>query len=295
VDAGLTSPAPVAAIERATLRWSRGGLMEAVRATARTARRMDLLALAGIALLLGVWWLIAAIDGDPHRFPTPWATIGRMIDSFGSDRELRSYRLPSDGLGGNALFSTVNVLIGASCGCVLGMVIGLVSARSWLVRAALNPVLTAIGVVPVIIAMPFFFVWFGTGRIVAWLFVMIYSLLIVALYSQRAVENLDPVYERSARVSGASRSSLIRHVLLPGTLPEVLAGIRIALAGAWGFEALAELIAVPQGLGQTIEAYNSFADVQGMLAAVLLLCLIAVGVDALAVAGIRLATNWRER
>ena len=218
-----------------------------------------------------------------------------MANSFGSDRELRSYRLPSDGLGGNALFSTINVLIGAGLGCVLGVIIGLLSARSWLVRSALNPVLTAIGVVPVIIAMPFFFVWFGTGRIVAWLFVLIYSVLVVAIYSQRAVENLDPVYERSARVAGASRASLLRHVLLPGTLPEVLGGIRIALAGAWGFEALAELIAVPQGIGQTIEAYNSFLDVPGMLAAILLLCLIAVGIDTLAVAGIRLATNWRER
>jgi ABC-type nitrate/sulfonate/bicarbonate transport system permease component len=259
------------------------------------ARRLDPLAALGVLALFLVWWLVSALIGNPNRLPAPGGVISRMVDSLGFDRQLMAYRLSATGLASNAVFTTVNVFVGAAAGCLIGIAAGLLAARSWLVRAALNPLLTAVGVVPVIIAMPFFFVWFGTGRGVAWLFVAVYSSLIVALYSQRAVDNLDPIYERAAEVAGASHRSLLRDVLLPGTLPEVLAGIRIALAGAWGLEALAELIAVPKGLGQVIEAFNSQVDIQGMLAAVLLLCLIAVAVDALSVAAIHRVTDWRDR
>jgi ABC-type nitrate/sulfonate/bicarbonate transport system permease component len=284
-----------AALAGGSLRLLRMRGVAALRPLGRRARRLDPLSALGVLALFAVWWLAAALIGNPTRVPAPDAVVARMVNSLGFDRELMAYRLAATGLAENAVFTAVNVFIGAAAGCLIGITVGLISARSWFVRAAVNPLLTAIGVVPVIIAMPFFFVWFGTGRVVACLFVAVYSSLIVAVYSQRAVDNLDPIYERAADVAGASRRSLLRDVLLPGTLPEVLGGIRIALAGAWGLEALAELIAVPQGLGQVIEAFNTQVDIQGMLAAVLLLCLLAVAVDKLWVAAIRRVTDWRDR
>ncbi len=283
------------ALGEGRLRLPRTRLGAALSMIARTTRRRDPLSVLGVIALFAVWWLASVLSANAIRVPGPDAVASRILSSLDFDRQLLAYRLQSTGLAANAVFTTVNVFIGAAAGCLIGITSGLISARSWFVRAALNPLLTAIGVVPVIIAMPFFFVWFGTGRIVTWLFVALYSSLVVAIYSQRAVDNLDPIFERAADVAGADRRSVLRDVLLPGTLPEVLAGIRIAVAGAWGLEALAELIAVPQGLGQVIEAFNSQVDIQGMLAAVLLLCLIAVAVDALAVAAIRRVTDWRER
>ena len=66
--------------------------------------------------------------------------------------------------------------------------------------------------------------------------------------------NLDPIYEAAARTLGAKPRDILIDVYLNGTLPEVFGGIRIALAGAWGLEAISELLGAPDGMGKVISA-----------------------------------------
>ena len=77
----------------------------------------------------------------------------------------------------------------------------------------------------------------------------------------------------------------MRDILLPGTVPAVLGGVRIALAGAWGLEAIAELLGAQEGIGKVVEVLAGATDVEGIFAALLLLGLVAVACDALAAYG----------
>jgi ABC-type nitrate/sulfonate/bicarbonate transport system permease component len=82
-------------------------------------------------------------------------------------------------------------------------------------------------------------------------------------------------------------------VYLRGTLPEVFGGIRIALAGAWGLEAVAELLGAPNGIGRAIQALATSMDVSSIIAAIFSLAIVAVGFDALVAGVFGFITRWR--
>lgn len=65
-------------------------------------------------------------------------------------------------------------------------------------------------------------------------------------------------------------------------MPQILGGIRIALAGAWGLEAIAELLGAQYGIGKIVQVLAGATDVEGIFAALLVLGLAAVIFDALA-------------
>ena len=64
---------------------------------------------------------------------------------------------------------------------------------------------------------------------------------------------------------------MLRDILIPGTVPEILGGFRIALAGAWGLEAVAELLGSQSGIGKVLEVLAGATDPQGIIATLLVL------------------------
>jgi ABC-type nitrate/sulfonate/bicarbonate transport system permease component len=141
---------------------------------------------------------------------------------------------------------------------------------------------------------PFFLVWFGVGQLAGFMLVLMYTTVLIFIFSQRSVLNLDPVYENNAQSLGADKKRVIRDVLVPSTVPEVLGGLRIALAGAWGLEAVAELLGSDRGLGVVIRVLASGQlEITGVLAALLLLGGVAVVVDGLLVMIVRRLLRWR--
>ena len=81
-------------------------------------------------------------------------------------------------------------------------------------------------------------------------------------------------------------------MLLPGTVPQILGGVRIALAGCWGLQAIAELLGSQYGIGKIIEVLAGATDVQGIFAALLVLGVVAVACDALAAFAIARIAAW---
>jgi ABC-type nitrate/sulfonate/bicarbonate transport system permease component len=214
-----------------------------------------------------------------------------LTDFLGAP-QLAFYGLSNTGLLDSMLYTASNVLIAAALGSIIGSLLGLVTARFHLVRAITDPVILTAGTVPILVTAPFFLIWFGTGRLSSMLLVTIYVAVILYIYAQRAADNLDPVYENSARTLGATDARLVRNVLIPAVVPEILGGVRIALAGCWGLEAIAELLGAQYGIGKIVQVLAGSADIEGIFAALLLLGLVAVLVDALAASLISRATSW---
>jgi ABC-type nitrate/sulfonate/bicarbonate transport system permease component len=84
----------------------------------------------------------------------------------------------------------------------------------------------------------------------------------------------------------------VRDILIPATVPEILGGLRIALAGAWGLEAVAELLGSQSGIGKVLEVLAGATDPQGIMATLLMLGLTAIIVDALAAFAVARTTKW---
>lgn len=261
-----------------------------IRPVLRTLQ-FDALGAVGLILMIGLWWMLTFIVA-PSSLPTPVAVFHRVVDDFAVADMLAYYGLPETGLFGSMVYTAINVFIAVGAGGILGTVLGLLTARVPVARAIFDPLLNTVGTIPILVMAPFFLIWFGTGRWSAVLLVTTYVLVILYLFAQRSAENLDPVYEDSARTFGARTGDIIHDILVPGTLPQVLGGIRIALAGAWGLEAIAELLGAQRGIGKIIEVLSGSLDVEGIFAALLFLGIVAVVSDLIAGAIVGYITRW---
>lgn len=247
--------------------------------------------LIGFALALGIWWALTFVISRT-ALPPPDAVLIRIIDDFFIADMLRYYGLPETGLLDSLVYSATNVFLSVFFGGILGTVLGLFTARVDVARAVLDPILTTIGTIPILVLAPFFLIWFGTGRWSALLLITIYVIVILYIYAQRAADNLDPVYENSALTFGAGTIGILKDILVPGTLPQILGGLRIALAGAWGLEAIAELLGAQKGIGKIIEVLAGSLDNEGIFACLAVLGAAALFADALMGAVVRYITRW---
>ncbi len=162
-----------------------------------------------------------------------------------------------------------------------------------LLRLFVDPIVLVLGTVPVLVAAPLFLLWFGVVPFTQVLLVAFYSAVMMVLFSQRAAENINPVYERWAMTFGAGPPTRIRHILIPGTVPEIIGGLRITLASAWGLEIFAEILGAPSGMGQAIKAFTNLNNVSGLLACVVIVAALYSHLVALASCHGRASTNLR--
>ncbi len=263
-----------------------------LQALPRTLAALDPLRLVGAVLFIGFWEL-ASVFVSPIILPSPFSVLRRAATDFWSAPALSYYGVEDPSLAANLAYTAENVAIAAMVGAMVGVTLGLLSARVWFVRAAMDPVMMTAGTVPILIAAPFLLIWFGVGRASAVSLVAFYIVVILYVSAQRAALNLDPIYENYALTLGGRRGRMLRDILIPGTVPEILGGFRIALAGSWGLEAVSELLGSQSGIGKVLEVLAGATDPQGILATLLVLGSAAILVDALAAALIARFAEWR--
>jgi ABC-type nitrate/sulfonate/bicarbonate transport system permease component len=246
---------------------------------------------AGIALFFAVWWE-AASQLPRSRLVTPLEAGRDLWANFLYSPRLSVFGLGKVGYGSLLVYTVGNVLTGLVIGGAIGILIGIASARLRLLRVFVDPVVLVLGTVPVLVAAPLFLLWFGVVPFTQVLLVAFYSSIMMVLFSQRAAENIDPVYERWAMTFGAGLPVRIRHILIPGTVPEIVGGLRITLASAWGLEVFAEILGAPSGMGQAIKALTNLNNVSGLLACVVVVAVTAIVTDLLLIALARRVAAW---
>jgi ABC-type nitrate/sulfonate/bicarbonate transport system permease component len=252
----------------------------------RVASSIDPLGLLGLVFLVLIWQLTTAVL-PPSSLPAPWRVVERIGHDFIRAEELSFYGLADTGLLDSMIYTATNVLIAVALGSVTGTLAGLVAARFHLVRAVLDPIVMTTGTVPILVLAPFFLIWFGVDRMSALLLVAIYVGVILYVFAQRAADN-----EESAYTLGATRRRVVWDILIPATVPQILGGIRIALAGAWGLEAIAELLGAQYGIGKIVQVLAGATDMEGIFAALVVLGLVAVVFDALAGFAVSRIAAW---
>jgi ABC-type nitrate/sulfonate/bicarbonate transport system permease component len=245
----------------------------------------------GVALFFGVWWE-AASQLPRSRLVTPLEAGYDIWTNFLYSPRLSVFGLGKVGYGSLLLYTVGNVLTGLVIGGAIGILLGIASARLRVLRVFIDPVVLVLGTVPVLVAAPLFLLWFGVVPFTQVLLVAFYSAIMMVLFSQRAAENIDPVYERWAMTFGAGLGVRIRHILIPGTVPEIVGGLRITLASAWGLEVFAEILGAPSGMGQAIKALTNLNNVSGLLACVVIVAVTAIVTDILLLGLARRVAAW---
>lgn len=236
----------------------------------------------GLLLFVGVWELLVTTGViDPFFLPSPSQILHRMVQlSSGPDAVLWH----------DIQMSATRVLTGFLLSAAVGVPCGLIMGVNPTIRAALNPIVSIIRPLPALSWIPLSMLWLGIDEQQKYAIVFMGCFASVLVYTTDATMRVDTTLSLAARNLGASRFQVLRYVILPGALPNILSGLKVVLAIAWTCVISAEMVGANSGLGFRIWTAKEWSDtgqvLVGMLSisvTVLLLDIIFRGIERLLV------------
>ena len=166
----------------------------------------------------------------------------------------------------------LSVVGGVLLGCGLGL--GRLAGR------VMEPVLTSLYSLPKVTLYPVVLLLFGLGASAKVAFGVMHGLIPIGLVTMNAVRQVRPVHLRAARAMHLSGPDVLRRVVLPSIVPEVLGGIRIGVPLALLGVLIGEMFASRRGLGSVAMRAMEVNDTATLLAVVVVLSGTALGVNA---------------
>jgi taurine transport system permease protein len=243
---------------------------EPVTYRAPSAWRARLPMLVTVLLLLALWEGVTGFGLVPALFlPAPQQVLTKLVDIATSgfmDATLWQHTEASLVRVGLAVLAALATAV------PLGVLIGL----NRTVSSAIDPLIEFYRPVPPLAYLPLIVIWFGIGEVskVLLIYLAIFAPLVLATSS--GVRRADKTRVLAARSLGASRGQLVRYVILPSALPDILTGLRIALGVGWSTLVAAELIAAQRGLGFMVQSASQFLVTDVVIAGILVIAAIAL-------------------
>ena len=231
-----------------------------------------------MAALLAVWWAAVRVSGSVI-FPTPWQVVTGTAE------------LAADGtLWMHIGASLARVGAGFLLAVLFAVPLGLWMGRVHGAFATLNPLFQILRPISPIAWIPIAILWFGVGNASPIYLIFISSVFPMIVQTTVGVHTIEKRYLRAAENFGVSRARLLRQVVLPAVLPQIVVGMRIGLGVAWLVVVAAEMIALRSGLGyMIIDSRNAGNRYDLVIAGMIIIGLIGLALDGL----MRLLENWK--
>lgn len=166
----------------------------------------------------------------------------------------------------------------------IGSLVGVVTARSWVVRSAIASLLTGLQSMPTIVWPLFGAMLLGLSNGAILLVVVLGTSPFVARAILSGFDQVQPILVRAGRSLGARRLSLVRHVILPAAFPAVVTALQQGWAFTWRTLMTAEVlipVAGKLGIGTRLDNAYSQQYFQVMLAYMIVILLVGIAVDSL--------------
>lgn len=222
--------------------------------------------------ILAIWQSIYALKiVPPHLFPSPIGVLQSL------------YAMAADGTLVNAVRKSMSLmLIGYAISVAGGLVLGVLSARSWIVRETFGSLALALQSLPSVCWLPLALIYVGVNEAAMLAVVILGALFSIAVSTEGAIRNIPPIYQKVGRVLGARGVSYSRDILLFAALPELISGLKIGWTFAWRSLMAAELIRQDfAGVGRILQTGRDFNDISMLFAGLLTILAIGLFVDRL--------------
>ena len=241
----------------------------------------------GLIGFLGIWELSVFFSLiDSYFLPPPSRIITKAIQmTTGTDAVLIN----------DIKISASRVLVGFFLSVLAGVPLGLITGVSSVVRAILNPVISIIRPLPALSWIPLSMLWLGIDEQQKYAIVFMGCFASILVYTIDATLRVDPVLRSAARNLGASEFQVIRHVILPGALPDLLSGLKVVLAIAWTCVISAEMVGANSGLGFRIWTAKEWSDTGQVLVGMISISVTVLVLDIVFRGIERLLLPWQKR
>jgi taurine transport system permease protein len=247
------------------------------------------LSLLSVGLMLFAWW--AATHAElikPLFLPKPETILVALEQAV--DGELDNHTLF-----GHFVASMGRVFSAFALAVVIGIPAGLLMGLSRIARGLFDPPIEFYRPLPPLAYLPLMIIWFGIGELSKILLLFLAIFAPVALAARAGVRSVAQEQIQAALSMGATRLQVVRHVVLPGALPEILVGLRIGMGVGWTTLVAAEMVAADAGLGKMVYNASNFLRTDVVILGILVIGFVAAMFELLMRWVERLAVPWKGR
>ena len=220
------------------------------------------------------------IQMEPIWLPAPEAVWARLVD------------ISRDGYRNSTLlehlsYSLFRVVVGFLLGAIVGIPLGYAMGLSNWFRGWFDPIVEFMRPVPPLALIPLVIIWAGIGEVGKIILLFLAALWIMAIAARSGVSGVRISKVHAAYSLGASKWQIMRHVIIPNSLPEIFTGARVAMGVCWGTVVAAELVAAEKGVGMMIMVASKFQSTDIVMMGIILIGIIGFSIDML--------VRWLER
>lgn len=217
-----------------------------------TAVQTGLISTITVLLALAVWLVVTHMGLVKPLFLPKLETV---LAAFASALEGNIDGAPLlDHIG----MSLLRVISAFALAALIGIPVGLAMGLSPAIRAMLDPFIEFYRPLPPLAYLPLVIIWFGIGEMSKILLIFLACFAPVALAARAGVLSASSDQINAARALGASRIQLLRFVVFPAALPDILVGLRIGMGVGWTTLVAAEMVAASTGVGQMVLNASNF-------------------------------------
>ena len=222
-----------------------------------------------------------------------WQIVGDlkvsfMIPPFTEVIKTLVSMLVSGKLTQNLIFSMKSLAEGFILAVTTGSILGILTGRYSLIDELTSIYIGAFMSSPMAAFIPILILLFGLGRSSVVATVFMFSFFVMVVNARTGVRNIDPNLTEMAKSFGANELKLLRYIIIPGALPEIMTGVRLAIGRAVRGLVVGEMLITLSGIGGMLETYGNSYNVNYLYAVVLAI----MGIAILLTEGIHLLDTW---
>jgi len=236
-----------------------------------------------LVALIAIWHILVRLDWLPKFFFGEPLAVSRRIVAWFASGEIWPHLLVTLGE------TIAAFIIGTAAGIAAGLWLGV----SPFAARLLDPYIKGFNAMPRVILAPIFAVWFGlgmTGKIVLGITLVFFVVFFSVFHG---VRDVNPVIVANARILGAGRGGLLRHVYLPSALSWAFASLHTAVGMAFVGAVVGEYLGSARGVGYLILQAEGTFDIDTVLAGVVVLTVCALLLDAAVSIAEKRLLRWR--
>jgi NitT/TauT family transport system permease protein len=256
---------------------------------ARSRRRTGVIALriAIFIVLVGGWELCARTGiVDPFFFGEPSRIASQLNDWVQNGTQAGS-------LGDQVFVTLEEAVLGFVIGVVLGVVCGIALGRIQILADVFAPYIKVMNSIPRIVLGSIFILWLGLGVSSKVALAVVLVFFAVFFNAFQGAREVDRNLVSAARILGASRRHVTRHVVLPSAMTWIIASMHVSFGFALIGAIVGEFLGAQRGLGLLISQSQGTFNADGVFAAMVIIAIVALAAEALITLLERRLLAWR--
>jgi sulfonate transport system permease protein len=262
------------------------GLERPVVLEVRTRQRgWSVLTKATLPLLLLVGWTLLAKSSaiPPLTLPSPWGTLLELRAMWSTQH-----------LASNLMASLTRASLGLFFGAGIGFAMGVAAGLTTIGEELFDGTLQTLRAIPFIALIPLFILWFGIGETPKIMVVALASYFPMYLNTASGVRNVDRKVVEAAKTFGVRRLDLLRQVIFPLALPQLLTGLSLSMVVSILALVAGEQISSQSGIGYLLTQSQAYQRNYEVFGCIVLYALMGLGAAGIVKVLERLFLKWRR-